>query len=248
MKFLLSIYLLILCLRPAYGQKGDWYTYSTGKQPFCHLVFGDDELVVDRTDPVFREEGISGRKKMDNEADHIQVLKKITKNNRIYLIFQSFDGLYFCTTFLYFKAQDSLLMYCADGVDDGYKSLAEAVAAINKDKGQDFSITLYKKEKLDQQLRKQPISKITEQDFGAGLQKFSDRMDKFWQDRGYGRFEPYHGWMNLIYGNAFANGFDEKYNKLSLTGKQLSVPISNYSGNTGIKRLLESAGFLKSEN
>ncbi len=91
------------------------------------------------------------------------------------------------------------------------------------------------------------MSKITEQEFGAALQAFNDRMDKFWQDRGYGHFEPYHSFMNLIYGNAFATAFGDKYSKLSLITKELKTPINNYSNNPDIRRRLESAGFLKTE-
>ncbi|WP_147319800.1 hypothetical protein [Chitinophaga silvisoli] len=246
-KIISSCLCLFFFISATMAQKGDWYTWSTGITPAVHVTISSDEMVLDRTDPATKQGGISGRKSNEMKAEHLQILKKVEKNNRSYLIFQSFDGLYFVTTLQKSPSGDSVLMYCADGIEDGYKGLNEALDAIAKDKGADFYITLFKKEVIDAERRKGPVSKITEQEFGAALQVFNERMDKFWQDRGYGHFEPYHGFMNLIYGNAFASAFGEKYSKLSLVTKELKTPISNYSNNPTIKRLLESAGFLKSE-
>lgn len=242
-----SCFSLFFFISATMAQKGDWYTWSTGITPAVHVTISSDEIVLDRTDPAARQGGISGRKSNDLEAEHLEILKKVEKNNRTYLIFQSFDGLYFVTTLQKTASGDSVRMYCADGSEDGYRGLNEALEGITKDKGTAFYITLFKKEVIDAERRKGPVSKITEGEFGAALQAFNNQMDKFWQDRGYGRYEPYHGFMNLIYGNAFANAFGDKYSKLSLIAKELKTPIANYSSNPTIHRLLESAGFLKSE-
>ncbi|WP_343673384.1 hypothetical protein [Chitinophaga sp.] len=246
-RILSSCLCLFFFISAAMAQKGDWYTWSTGTTPAVHVTISGDEIVLDRTDPASRQGGISGRKSNNLEAEHLSIIKKVEKNNRTYLVFQSFDGLYFVTTLQKTPSGDSVLMYCADGIEDGYKGLNEALEAIGKDKGASFYITLFKKEVIDAEKRKGPVSKIKEQEFGAALQAFNDKMDKFWQDRGYGRFDPYHGFMNLIYGNAFANAFGDKYSKLSLITKELKIPINNYSNNPTIRRLLEAAGFLKSE-
>lgn len=242
-----SCFCLFFFISATTAQKGDWYTWSTGSTPAVHVTISSDEIVLDRTDPASRQGRISGRKSGDLEAEHLKILKKVEKNDRTYLIFQSFDGLYFVTTLRKTASGDSVLMYCADGSEDGYKGLNEALDGIAKDKGSAFYITLFKKEVVDAERRKGPVSKITEEEFRAALEGFNNKMDKFWQDRGYGRYEPYHGFMNLIYGNAFANAFGNKYSKLSLITKELKTPIANYSSNPNIHRLLESAGFLKSE-
>lgn len=242
-----SCFCLFFFISATMAQKGDWYTWSTGTTPAVHVTISSDEIVLDRTDPASKQGGISGRKSNDLEAEHLNILKKVEKNDRTYLIFQSFDGLYFVTTLQKTASGDSVLMYCADGCEDGYKGLNEAVDGIGKDKGKDFYITLFKKEVVDAERRKGSVSKITEQEFGVALEAFNKRMDEFWQDRGYGRFEPYHGFINLIYGNAFANAFGDKYSKLSLITKELKTPITNYSSKPNIHRLLEAAGFLKSE-
>lgn len=228
---------LLLFISGAMAQKGEWYTWSTGSSPVTRLTISKDEIILEGT--------TNGRMNKEKTAEHLKIVKRVEKNDRNYYIFQSFDGLYFTVSFK--DAGDSVLMYCADGADDGYKGLNEAVDGINKDKGTDFFITLLKKEVVDKEMRKGAVAKITEQEFGAALQNFSTRMDQFWQARGYGRYEPYHGFMNLIYGNAFSNAFGDKYSKLSLTMKELKIPIERYKGNTTIKRLLESAGFLKGE-
>jgi hypothetical protein len=158
------------------------------------------------------------------------------------------DDLYFCTTFKYFKDRDSLVMFCADGVDDGYKTLQDAMSAIKKDTGSHFSITLYRKGQLDAQKRKAPITKISEEDFSTGLNRFILQMDQFWQYRGYGRFEPFYMWMNLINGNAFANAFNDRFNTLSLDAKSLQVPMDKYGSNPTIKKQLQDAGLLNTEN
>ncbi|MBP1650395.1 MAG: hypothetical protein H6Q26_552 [Bacteroidetes bacterium] len=238
---------LFFFISAAMAQKGDWYTWSTGTTPAVHVTINGDEIVLDRTDPATKQGGISGRKSNDLEAEHLKIIKKVEKNDRTYLIFQSFDGLYFVTTLQKSPSGDSVFMYCADGIEDGYKGLNEALDGIKKDNGSNFYITLFKKEVIDAEKRKVPVSKITGSEFGTALQTFTDKMDKFWQDRGYGHFEPYHGFMNLIYGNAFANAFGNKYSKLSLITKELKTPIANYSNNPNIRKLLESAGFLKSE-
>lgn len=244
MKVFSSICLcLILSVSAAMAQKGEWYTWSTGSSPVTHLTISKDEIMVELT-PVGKQGGINGRTNKGETAEHLKIVKRVEKNDRNYYVFQSFDGLYFTVTFK--DAGDSLLMYCADGADDGYKGLNEAVDGINKDKGTDFYITLLKKEVVDGEMRKGSVAKISEQEFGTALQSFNTKMEQFWQDRGYGRYEPYHGFMNLIYGNAFANAFGDKYSKLSLSMKELKIPIEQYKGNPTIKRLLESAGFLKS--
>jgi hypothetical protein len=234
----------ILLASGAMAQKGEWYTWSTGSSPVTHLSISKDEIVLELT-PVGKQGGINGRTKKEDTSEHLKIEKRVEKNDRNYLIFQSFDGLYFAVSFK--ESGDSLLMYCADGADDGYKGLNEALEGINKDKGTDFFITLLKKEAVDKEMKKGSVARITAEEFGAALQNFTTRMDQFWQARGYGRYEPYHGFMNLIYGNAFANAFGDKYSKLSLTTKELKVPIESYKGNTTIKRLLESAGFLKGQ-
>jgi hypothetical protein len=53
--------------------------------------------------------------------------------------------------------------------------------------------------------------------------------------------------MNLIYGNAFANAFHNKFNALTLDAKNLKVPISKYGGNPAVKKQLEEAGLLSAE-
>lgn len=246
-KVISSCLCLFFFISATMAQKGDWYTWSTGTSPAVHVTISGDEIVLDRTDPATRQGGISGRKSNEMEAEHLKILKKVEKNARTYLIFQSFDGLYFVTTLQKSPSGDAVLMYCADGAEDGYKGLNEALDGISKDKGSDFYITLFKKEVIDAERRKGSVSKISEQEFATALQAFSDKMDKFWQDRGYGRFEPYHGFVNLIYGNAFATAFGDKYSKLSLITRELKTPINNYSNNPDIRRRLESAGFLKSE-
>ena len=244
----LCLYLSMLLPMTTMAQKGDWYTWCTGTNPVTHIIIGDDEMVIDRTDPSSRQGGINGRMNKSEPAEHLSIEKKVTKGDRVYLIFQSFDGLYFIATIQRTNSSDSLRMYCADGVEDGYKSLGEAIIAIPKDTGRDFYITLFKQKVLDAEKRKPSVSKISEQEFGTALQTFNDWMDHFWQDRGYGRYEPYHSFMNLIYGNAWANAVGDKYSKLSLIAKELRVPVNNYKSNTTIKRLLESAGFLKEED
>ena len=238
--------LLILWTIPAAAQKGDWYTYSTGKASVCHIKIDDEELLVERMDPAFRQLKLAGAAGKTEVAEKIEV-KRINANGRSYFIHLSFDNLYFCTTFKYFKKEDSLQMYCADGIDDGYQTMQDVMAAIKKDTGTHFSITLYRKEKLDEQKRKQPITKVTEEEFSAGLQGFTSRMDQFWQYRGYGRYEPFQTWMGLIYGNAFAEGFDDKFNKLSLTATNLKKPISAFGNNPAIKKQLKDAGLLEED-
>ncbi len=105
------------------AQKGDWYTWSTGITPAVHVTISNDEIVLDRTDPATKQGGISGRKSNEMAAEHLQILKKVVKNNRSYLVFQSFDGLYFVTTLQKSPSGDTILMYCADGIEDGYKGL-----------------------------------------------------------------------------------------------------------------------------
>lgn len=241
-------YLFVLCMivSPVWAQKGDWYTFTNGTAPVCHLKINDDELVLENTGTPSREVKLAGAAGRGAGTEHLEV-KRVFNNGRMYTIHQSPDNVYFCTTFKYFKDRDSLVMYCADGVDDGYKTMQEALAAIKKDTGTHFSITLYKMEQLNAQKRKPPITKATEEEFIAGLEQFSRQMDQFWQYRGYGRFEPYYAWMNLIYGNAFASAFQDKFNVLSLDAKNLKVPISKYSGNPAVKKQLQEAGLLPSE-
>jgi hypothetical protein len=240
----LLLSLLLLWTLPLYAQRGDWYTYSTGKGPVCHIRLGDDELVVENMDPALRQLKLSGAAGKTGGEERIEA-RRITANGRTYYIHLSPDALYFVTTFQYFKEKDSLLMYCADGIDDGYKTMADAIKAIKQDSGRHFSITLYTKEQLDQQKRRQSVTKATSEEFSAALQQFNQTMDQFWQYRGYGRFEPYHTWMNLIYGNAFADSFGPQCNKLSLTAANLKIPIANYSTDPAIKKQLEEAGLLQ---
>jgi hypothetical protein len=237
-------FLLLLTTSTTFAQKGDWYTYSTGKAPLCHLTINDDELLVERMDPAFRQLKVAGHAGKTAEQEHIPVLKKVNAHDRLYLIFLSDDNLYFCTTFKYFKKQDSLQMFCANGADDGYKTPEEAVAAAKKDTGSRFSIVLYRKEQLQEQKRRTPISKITEAEFRTALQLFTQQMDQFWQYRGYGRYEPYHAWTNLIYGNAFAASFDPRFDKLTLDAKNLKAPITQYGNDPAMKKLLQEAGLL----
>jgi hypothetical protein len=237
-------FLLLLTTSAAFAQKGEWYTYSTGKAPLCHITINEDELLVERMDPAFRQVKMMGQTAKNAEQEHIVILKKVIAHDKIYMIFLSDDNLYFCTTFKYFRKQDSLQMFCADGADDAYKTLDEAVAATKKDTGTQFSIVLYRKEQLQEQKHHTPISKITEAEFRTALQQFTQQMDQFWQYRGYGRYEPYHAWTNLIYGNAFAASFDPRFDKLSLDAKNLKAPITQYGNDPAIKKLLVEAGLL----
>ncbi|SFE77384.1 hypothetical protein SAMN05518672_11041 [Chitinophaga sp. CF118] len=239
-------YFLLLLIAPAaFAQKGEWYTYSTGKAPLCHLTINDDELIVERMDPAFRQVKMMGQPGKDGEQEHLKIIKKVNANDRVYMIFLSADNLYFCTTLKYFRKQDSLQMFCADGADDGYKTQDEAVAAAKKDTGTHFSITLFRKEQLQEQKRHTPVAKITEAEFRDALQQFTQYMDQFWQYRGYGRYEPYHTWTNLIYGNAFAASFDPRFDKLSLNAKNLKTPIAQYGNDPAIKKLLQDAGLVE---
>ena len=237
-------FLLLLTTSSGFAQKGEWYTYSTGKAPLCHLTINDDELLVERMDPAFRQIKVVGQAGKSAEQEHIPIIKKVNAHDRLYLIFLSDDNLYFCTTFKYFKKQDSLQMFCANGADDGYKTPEEAIAAAKKDTGTQFSIVLYRKEQLQEQKRRTPISKITEAEFRTALQLFTQQMDQFWQYRGYGRYEPYHAWTNLIYGNAFAASFDPRFDKLTLDAKNLKAPITQYGNDPAMKKLLQDAGLL----
>jgi hypothetical protein len=238
-------YLIVSCMlvSPVWAQKGDWYTFTTGTTPVCHLKIDDDELVLEGTGTPSRQTKLAGTAGRGSGAERLEV-KRVFNNGRMYMVHRSPDNIYFCTTFKYFKDRDSLVMFCADGVDDGYKSMQEALTAIKRDTGSHFSITLYKKEQLDAQKRKPPVTKATEEEFSAGLEQFAGQMDKFWQYRGYGRYEPYYSWMNLIYGNAFADAFRDKFNASTLDAKNLKVPISKYSGNPAVKKQLEEAGLL----
>jgi hypothetical protein len=237
-------FLLLLTSSAAFAQKGDWYTYSTGKAPLCHLTINDDELLIEQMDPAFRQVKMMGQTAKNAAQEHIAILKKVNAGDKVYMIFLSDDNLYFCTSFKYFKKQDSLQMFCANGADDGYKTQEEAIAAAKKDTGSQFSIVLFRKEQLQEQKRRTPIAKITEAEFRNALQHFNQQMDQFWQYRGYGRYEPYHAWMNLIYGNAFAASFDARYDKLTLDAKNLKAPISQYGNDPAIKKLLQDAGLL----
>jgi hypothetical protein len=237
-------FLLLLTTSAAFAQKGEWYTYSTGKAPLCHLTINDDELLVEQMDPAFRQVKMMGQTVRNAEQEHIAILKKVNAHDKVYMIFLSDDNLYFCTTFKYFKKQDSLQMFCANGADDGYKTVEEAIAAAKKDTGTQFSVVLYRKEQLQEQKRRTPISKISAAEFQQALQQFTQRMDQFWQYRAYGRYEPYHSWMNLIYGNAFANSFDPGFDKLTLDAKNLKTPITQYGNDPAIKKLLQDAGLL----
>jgi hypothetical protein len=241
------LFALFMLISPAFAQKGDWYTFTTGQSPVCHLKIDDDEVVLENTGTPARQVKLAGAAGRGDGGEHLKV-KRVFDNGRMYMIHLSSDNVYFCTTFKYFKDRDSLVMYCADGVDDGYKTMQEALAAIKKDTGSHFSITLYKKEQLDAQKRKPPITKATEEEFSAGLEQFARQMDQFWQYRGYGRFEPYYTWMNLIYGNAFANAFHDKFNTLTLDAKNLKVPISKYGSNPAVKKQLEEAGLLSADD
>ncbi len=240
-------YLFVLCMlvSPLWAQKGDWYTFTTGSTPVCHLKIDDDELVLEGTGTPSRQGKLAGTASRGGGTERLEV-KRVFNRGRMYTVHLSSDNIYFCTTFQYFKNKDSLVMFCADGVDDGYKSMQEALTAIKKDTGTHFAVTLYKKEQLDAQKRKLPVTKATEEEFSAGLEQFAGRMDQFWQYRGYGRYEPYYSWMNLIYGNAFADAFRDKFNPLTLDGKNLKVPISKYSGNPAVKKQLQEAGLLPS--
>jgi hypothetical protein len=228
---------------PALAQKGDWYTFTTGTSPVCHVTITDDELVLEYADSPSKQVKLAGTGAKGGGAERIEV-KRVNANGRFYMINLSSDNLYFCTTFKYFKDRDSLVMFCADGVDDGYKTMQDAMTAIKKDTGSHFSITLYKMEQLDAQKRKTPITKATEEEFSEGLHRFARQMDLFWQYRGYGRYEPYYAWMNLIYGNAFAASYNDKFNVLTLDAKNLKVPISKYGSNPSVKKQLEDAGLL----
>ncbi|SHN02457.1 hypothetical protein [Chitinophaga sp. CF418] len=239
--------LLCMLISPVFAQKGDWYTFTTGNAPVCHLKIDDDELIVDNTDGPSRQVKLAGAPGKGSGEERLEV-RRVFDNGRMYTIHLSDDNVYFCTTFQYFKRQDSLVMFCADGVDNGYKTMQEALAAIRKDTGSHFSITLYKKEQLDALKRKQPITKATEEEFSAGLEKFTRQMDQFWQYRGYGRYEPYYAWMNLIYGNAFADAYRDKFNPLTLDAKNLKDPISKYSANPAVKKQLQDAGLLPAED
>ena len=239
---------LLLLTSSAFAQRGDWYTYSTGKAPLCHLTINDDELLIEQMDPAFRQVKMMGQTAKNATQEHIAILKKVNANDKVYMIFLSDDNLYFCTSFKYFKKQDSLQMFCANGADDGYKTPEEAVAAAKKDTGSQFSIVLFRKEQLQEQKRRTPVAKITEAEFRNALQQFNQRMDQFWQYRGYGRYEPYHAWMNLIYGNAFAASFDARYDKLSLDAKNLKAPITQYGNDPAIKKLLQDAGLLADDS
>lgn len=234
---------LCMLISPVFAQKGDWYTFTTGNTPVCHLKIDDDELVVETTGAPSRQVKLAGAPGRGGGAAHLEI-KRVFDNGRMYTIHLSDDNIYFCTTFKYFKRQDSLVMFCADGADNGYKTMQEALAAIKKDTGSHFSITLYKKEQLDELKRKPPITKATEEEFSAGLEQFTQQMDRFWQYRGYGRYEPYYTWMNLIYGNAFAAAFRDKFNPLTLDAKNLKNPISKYSANPAVKKQLQDAGLL----
>jgi hypothetical protein len=237
-------FLLLFIAPTVFAQRGEWYTFSTGKSPVCHLTIDEDSLIVERMDPAFRQMKMLGRTSKADEREHMEIVKKVNANDRVYMIHLSEDNLYFCTTLKYFKREDSLQMFCADGVDDGYKSIDEAVAAVKKDTGTHFSITLYRKEKLQSQKHAVPVAKITEEEFRAALQQFIQQMDQFWQYRGYGRYEPYHTWTNLIYGNAFAASFDPRFDKLTLDAKNLKTPITQYGNDPAIKKLLQDAGLL----
>jgi hypothetical protein len=241
-------FLLLFITSSAFAQRGEWYTFSTGKAPLCHLTINDDDLIIERMDPAFRQVKIMGRTSKTDEQEKLEIVKKVNTNDKVYIIFLSEDNLYFCTTFKYFKKQDSLQMFCADGADDGYKSLDEAVAAAKKDTGTHFTITLYRKEKLQAQKRAIPIARIKEDEFKAALQLFTQQMDQFWQYRGYGRYEPYHAWANLIYGNAFAASFDPRYDKLTLDAKNLKAPITQFGNDPAMKKLLQDAGLIEPEN
>lgn len=239
--------LLLITTSATFAQKGEWYTYSTGKAPLCKLTINEEELLMERMDPAFRQLKMMAQTAKNADQQHIPFLKKVNYHDRIYLIFLSDDNLYFCTTFQYFKKQDSLQMFCANGADDGYKTPEEAVAAAKRDTGSRFSIVLYRKEKLQEQKRLTPISKITEAEFRNALQLFTQQMDQFWQLRGYGRYEPYHAWTNLIYGNAFAASFDPRFDKLSLDAKNLKAPIEQYGNDPAIRKLLQEAGLLEDD-
>lgn len=241
-------FLLLLFIAPAaFAQRGDWYTFSTGKAPLCHIAIDDNELIVERMDPAFRQAKIAGQAGKGNEDEHIKIVKKVNTDDRVHIIHLSDDNLYFVTTLQYFRKGDSLLMYSADGSDDGYKTVEEAVAAAKRDTGSHFAILLYRKEQLQEQKRFTPIAKISEPEFKAALQQFTQRMDQFWKYRGYGRYEPYHTWTNLIYGNAFAASFDPKYDKLTLDAKNLKTPIAQYGQDPAIKKLLQDAGLIAEE-
>jgi len=236
-----------LMVTPALAQKGDWYTYTTGPSPVVQLKIDDRELIVGSTGAPSKKARLAGTGAVNDGAMHIEI-KRINANDRFYLINLSEDNLYFVTTFKYFRKEDSLQMYCADGVDDGYRTMADAMKAIKKDTGSHFVITLFRQEQLDAQKRKTPITKATEEEFSGGLTRFTQQMDRFWQYRGYGRFEPYYTWMSLIYGNAFAGSFSDQFNPLSLDAKNLKVPISKYSSNPTLKKQLEDAGLLTGNN
>jgi hypothetical protein len=238
-------YLLLLLTAPAFAQRGDWYTYSTGKAPLCHIVINDDELIVERMDPAFKQVKMAGTAGKGSDDEHIKILKMITTGDKVHIIHLSADNLYFCTTLQYFRVGDSLQLYCADGPDDGYKTMEEAVAAAQKNEGQHFAVLLYRREQLEEQKRFIPISKITEAEFRNALQQFSQHMDQFWKYRGYGKYEPFHLWTNLIYGNAFATSFDPRYNKLSLDASNLKEPIAAYGSDPAVKKLLQDAGLVE---
>lgn len=241
-------YLLCLLVSPVFAQKGDWYTFTNGNEPVCHLLIDDDELIVGNAETPSRQLKLAGAPGKGSGGNERLEVKRVFDNGRMYTIHLSDDNIYFCTTFQYFKRQDSLVMFCADGVDDGYKTMQEALAAIKKDTGSHFCITLYKKEQLDALKRKPPVTKATEEEFSAGLEQFTRRMDQFWQYRGYGRYEPYYSWMNLIYGNAFADAFRDKFNPLSLDARNLKGPISKYSANPAVKKQLQDAGLLPADS
>jgi len=232
---------------PALAQKGDWFTFTTGTSPVCQLKIDDGELIVGGTGAPSKKIKLAGTGARGDDAMHMEV-KRVNANDRFYMIYLSDDNLYFVTTFKYHKKQDSLQMYCADGVDDGYKTMADAMKAIKKDTGSHFVITLYKQEQLDAKKRKAPVTKATEEEFSAGLSRFTQQMDQFWQYRGYGRFEPYYAWMSLIYGNAFANAFSDQFNPMTLDAKNLKVPISKYGSSPAVKKQLEDAGLLNENN
>lgn len=235
---------LLLLAQALFAQSGDWYTYSTGTAPICHIKIEDDKVLIERMDPAFRQYTLQGHAASEDAVEKLEV-RKYNANNRLYLFFMSFDDLYFCTTLQYFKKQDSMVMFCANGADDGYKRAADAMNAIKKDTGTHFVITLYRKARLESQRSKQSVSKISKDEFSQALQHFNQAMDEFWQYRGYGRYEPYHSWMNLIYGNAFANAFDRKYNKLSLDAKNIKALIAQYGADTTVHKLLQEAGLIE---
>lgn len=226
--------------------KGEWYTYTTGNGPIAQLTISEKNISLSNQDIGFRplRNYNSANARTDNE-EKITVIKDFNTKGKTYLVHVSYDSLFFCTSFRYDKSNKILWMYCADGTDNGYKSLNELQDAIKKDTGSHFAIALYRKDDMEKQLSLKSITSINKEIFSTALQSFNTSMDQFWQYRGYGRYEPFHSWMNLIFGNAWANAFPDTFNKQSLTPKNINALIRKYEKDPDVRKLLIAAGLIQ---